>query len=163
MQSAFPLINELQLGSRLNQDIREDRRGDFGLILAMLSEDARDMAQFSVEAHLSADEKLTKQLQLPPAKPLLHDLSQAQEVVDHAQAFQTHGQAQFNLEQALRPEPVVIRGMYDQDMQLCLSNCSQLAMLKHANTDIEPDQLGISFLDELEMQRTMANTINIAA
>jgi hypothetical protein len=37
------LVNDSQLGDSLNQAVHQGRRGDFGLLLALLSEDARDL------------------------------------------------------------------------------------------------------------------------
>ncbi|QBF84701.1 queD-like protein [Shewanella maritima] len=170
MQIESALVNELHLGTRLNQDIHQNQRGDFGLILAMLSVDARDMAQFELEKHLSLDQKLAKELQLPPKQPLLHDLSQQSDVVDHAHVFQQQGQSQFNLSQALLPEPQVIRGENDLDMQLCLSNCSHLTQLKHKGQQnsalgngAEVNLAAINYVSEIEQQRTMAKCIQVAA
>jgi len=46
MQIDDLLITESQLNSRLNNSVHENRRGEFALLLAMLSHDALDFSQF---------------------------------------------------------------------------------------------------------------------
>lgn len=41
------LVDELQLGNRLNQDIQISDHADFALLLAMLSHDVTDNPEFS--------------------------------------------------------------------------------------------------------------------
>lgn len=52
MQIDCLLITESQFSSRLNQSVQQQRRGEFGLLLTMLSHDALDFSQF----HLSITE-----------------------------------------------------------------------------------------------------------
>ncbi|AWB64963.1 hypothetical protein C2869_00245 [Saccharobesus litoralis] len=44
-----PLVHELQLGNKLNHAIGQPSRADFGLLVAMLSEQAQEFAQFQLE------------------------------------------------------------------------------------------------------------------
>ena len=46
MQIDDLLITESQLKTRLNKSVHENRRGEFSLLLAMLSHDALDFSQF---------------------------------------------------------------------------------------------------------------------
>ncbi|WP_144208118.1 VC2046/SO_2500 family protein [Shewanella donghaensis] len=159
MQIEYPLVNELQLGNRLNDAVEHHRRGEFALLLSMLSNDARDMAQFQLDNDLSNDEKLYKQLDIPQPQALVCDLSQSV-AINNADAFYGNGLSQFHLHQALKPEAVVTRGKYDEDLQITLSNCDLLTKLKHEQaTPAITDLNSIHFLDQLATQRKISETI----
>ncbi|PMG78066.1 queD-like protein [Shewanella sp. 10N.286.51.B7] len=159
MQIEFPLVNELQLGNRLNDAIEHDRRGEFGLLLSMLSVDARDMSQFQLDKELNVDEKLYKTFQLPQAQQLVCDLSQ-QQAIDNATDFQRGGVSQFHLQQALKPEALVTRGQYEDEMQIVLANCDELTKLKHQQSVPEITEINqIHFLDQLATQRKISETL----
>ncbi|WP_394131588.1 VC2046/SO_2500 family protein [Shewanella maritima] len=172
MQIPFPTINELNLGDRLNTDIHQDQRGDFGLILAMLSDDVREMAQFNLDKHITADEKLQKELQLPPKQALLHNLSDKPDCIDQSKAFRQQGQQQFNLANALVPEAFVTRGQYDADMQTVLTNTSLHCRARFNNDQSSNEhsrqkQLAAlmeehCFVEELEKQRTFSKHLAAA-
>ncbi|MFQ6371002.1 VC2046/SO_2500 family protein [Shewanella sp. YIC-542] len=131
MQAKQILVNELQLGSRLNQAVKNNTRGDFGLLLSMLSQDARDWPQFHLQDTLTTDDKLRQQLQLPESQPLRGDLSQ-QHVIDNARHFLQEGADSFRLAQALTPEPLVVGGAYPQQTTQVLENCSLLTRQRFA-------------------------------
>ncbi|WP_299574787.1 VC2046/SO_2500 family protein [uncultured Shewanella sp.] len=159
MQIEFPLVNELQLGNRLNDAIEHDRRGEFGLLLSMLSIDARDMSQFQLDKELNIDEKLHKTFELPKEQQLVCDLSQ-QEAINNAEEFQRGGASQFHLTQALRPEALVTRGEYQDDMQRVLANCDELTKLKHKQSVPEITEINqIHFLVQLTTQRKISETL----
>ncbi|WP_153913179.1 VC2046/SO_2500 family protein [Shewanella sp. TC10] len=159
MQIEFPLVNELQLGNRLNDAIEHDRRGEFALLLSMLSIDARDMSQFQLDKELNLDEKLYKAFELPQKQQLVCDLSQ-QQAVNHADDFHISGASQFHLKQALQPEALVTRGKYEDDMQIVLANCDELTKLKHQQQTPEISELNqIHFLDQLATQRKISETL----
>ncbi|MDO6640666.1 VC2046/SO_2500 family protein [Shewanella sp. 5_MG-2023] len=159
MQIESPLVNELQLGNRLNDAVEHHRRGEFALLLSMLSNDACDMAQFQVDKNLSIDEKLYKQLHIPKPQALVCDISQ-QQAINHAGDFYESGLSQFHLQQALKPEAVVTRGKYDKDLQITLANCDLLTKLKHQQ--LVPDTSALAqneFLEQLTIQRKMSETL----
>ncbi|MCF2860053.1 queD like 2 [Pseudoalteromonas sp. SMS1] len=75
MQIDELLLKEAQLGVALNISVHESRRGDFGLLLSALSQDALDFSQFdlprsAVDEKDSSEEALKKELQVGPKKPL---------------------------------------------------------------------------------------------
>ena len=43
------LVDEMQLGQRLNEDVQTQNHADFALMLSMLSQDVTDQAIFSDE------------------------------------------------------------------------------------------------------------------
>lgn len=57
------LVDELQLGNRLNQDIQTSDHADFALLLAMLSHDVTDNPEFSSSEAKLKEEDLRKKIQ----------------------------------------------------------------------------------------------------
>lgn len=165
MQVSQALINELQLGTRLNASVEANRRGEFGLLLAMLSTDSRDMAQFQINKELSVEQKLYKQFELPPAQDLVDNLAKDAIHIDNANAFYQGETAnsnikQFHLMQSMRPEALVIRGELTDDMSVALANSSYLTQLKAKNAKTEAKYIeDMHFLEQLERQRQLSQTI----
>tara|TARA_R110001583_G_scaffold183828_2_gene342687 strand:- start:3186 stop:3683 length:498 start_codon:yes stop_codon:yes gene_type:complete len=160
MQIESTLVNELQIGNRLNVAIEHNRRGEFGLLLAMLSVDARDMAQFQLETDTDNTQKLRNKFSVPQPQLLVDDISVHPDTFDHAMIFQQQGARQFQLQQALTPEALVIRGSQSDAMLEVLSNCDYLTKNKAINayqqhTPIED----MHFLDQLSTQRKISNTL----
>lgn len=60
------LVDELQLGTRLNQDIQTSDHADFALLLAMLSHDVTDNPEFSSSESKLKEEDLRKKFNLLP-------------------------------------------------------------------------------------------------
>lgn len=60
------LVDELQLGNRLNQDIQTSDHADFALLLAMLSHDVTDNPEFSSYESKLKEEDLRKKFNLLP-------------------------------------------------------------------------------------------------
>ncbi|GGP76709.1 VC2046/SO_2500 family protein [Shewanella ulleungensis] len=159
MQIESTLVNELQIGSRLNGAVEHNRRGEFGLLLAMLSADARDMAQFQLDVDLNVEQKLRKQFSLPPAERLIDDVSSDIFVTDNAPLFQ-QGARQFQLQQALTPEALVIRGSQSDAMVEVLSNCDELTKRKAINLYQQHDVIeDMHFIDQLATQRKISQTM----
>ncbi|MCT8986386.1 VC2046/SO_2500 family protein [Shewanella phaeophyticola] len=160
MQIESTLVNELQIGSRLNGVIEQNRRGEFGLLLAMLSADARDMAQFQLDKDLNVDQKLRKQFSLPPAQSLVADVSTDIHVTDNAPLFQQQGARQFQLQQALTPEAFVIRDAQPDAMVEVLSNCDELTKRKALNSYQQHTVIeDMHFIDQLATQRKISQTM----
>lgn len=160
MQIGSTLVNELQIGSRLNEAIEHNRRGEFGLLLAMLSSDTRDMAQFQFDLELNTDQKLRKQFALPPAQRLVDDISTHPNPTDNAHLFLHQGARQFQLQQALTPEAFVIRGKQPDAMVEVLSNCDELTKRKALNLYQQHNVIeDIHFLEQLATQRKISQTI----
>jgi len=108
------LIDEQQLGQRLNQSVHQGHRSDFALMLAMLAEDVRFHAQFELphqERQLAppAVENLRSYFELPEECPL--GLSSLRQVESFSQAKLVHeGRlADVKLENVLTPKPLAFR------------------------------------------------------
>ncbi|AEG11554.1 VC2046/SO_2500 family protein [Shewanella baltica] len=155
MQIDVPLVNEAQIGTRLNAAIENDRRGEFALLLSLLSVDARDMAQFQWQNELDMAQKLQRQFELPPQQSLMADLSSAEPVVDNSSIFMAQGPRAFQLQQALRPEALVIRGGESVAMAEALSNCDHVTQLRQRGQLSAPKVEIMHFADQLAIQRNL--------
>ena len=108
------LIHELQLGQQLSQCVHTNRRADFGLMLAMLTEDVREHSQFHLP-HKElpepeyTDKKFRHYFQLPDEIPLgitdTDDLS----LYDQAELVAQNNLPSLHLQNALTPRPVAFR------------------------------------------------------
>lgn len=114
MQIDQGLIRESQLDVTLNECVHQGRRGDFAMLLSMLSQDALDFAQFhlptspTIEKNKSED-ALKRGLQIGPQKPLApaeFDMLIGQE---NAFVVQHFGLTALHLKECLAPEPFAIR------------------------------------------------------
>ncbi|MCH1930925.1 queD-like protein [Shewanella sp. A25] len=162
MQIDVPLINEVQIGPRLNAAIEHNRRGEFALLLSLLSADARDMAQFQFQKELNAAEKLQKQFDLPPKQCLIADLSANDNVVDNSAVFSEQGKTAFQLQQALRPEAIVIRGNESMAMTEALGNCDLTTRLRQRGQLQSPVMEPMHFAEQLAIQRNLLSVLATA-
>ncbi|MCF1427009.1 MAG: queD-like protein [Shewanella sp.] len=141
MRTESVLINELHLGSRLNQAVESNRRGEFGLLLAMLSTDPRDMAQFRLQQSRTEAERLQRAFELLEPAPLLADLSNDSWVTDNSACFFDEGARSFQLHQAMTPEALVIRGAMPSDLSQALTNTDPAGRLRHCGESAQLPEL----------------------
>ncbi|WP_046005979.1 VC2046/SO_2500 family protein [Pseudoalteromonas rubra] len=114
MQIDGILCKEAQLGSALNHSVHEARRGDFALLLSLLSQDALDFSEFDLP-HTSPEEPdkseaaLKKALQLGPQKPLAPE--QFNMLIGQNNGFLVNDGdlASLRLKECLQPEPYAVR------------------------------------------------------
>lgn len=156
MQTVCPLVNESQVGTRLNEAIEHNRRSEFALLLSLMSVDARDMAQFQWDRELDSASRLRKQFELSPEQPLCVDLSQQSSVVDHSGTYREAGSVAFRLQQALRPEALVIRGRESIAMAEVLANCDTVTQLRQRNQAYLPSIDTPLLVEQLTNQRNLA-------
>ncbi|MGI2855498.1 VC2046/SO_2500 family protein [Shewanella algae] len=162
MRTDVSLINELQLGGRLNQAVESHRRGEFALLLALMSQDVRDWPQFHLHDDVAKDAVLRQQFDLPAPQPLVGDLSQEPLPVDNSYHFISEGERSFQLAQALVPEPLVIRGKRDSGMQDALDNCDWHTRLRTEGALNQPKVALMEFVDQLSEQRRFAGIYQTA-
>ncbi|WP_169306987.1 VC2046/SO_2500 family protein [Ferrimonas sediminicola] len=125
MQAEAILVNEWQLGDSLSQAIQTDRRSDFGLMLAMLSQDVRLHAEFQLpKVSQPESEDLRRRFSLPEPEQTKAHYCDAQRSCRIANAFHQSGLAQSRLQQCLDPDALVYEGEHSAAMQLALDNCS---------------------------------------
>lgn len=108
------LVNELQLGEQLNECIHEDRRSHFSLVLAMLTEDVRDHAQFMLPQTEDAkkdsnEQSLRKLFNVSSPTPL--GLTSLDEIKQYNQAdlIEQHNLTELRLLNAIAPKPLAFR------------------------------------------------------
>ncbi|WP_299794640.1 VC2046/SO_2500 family protein [uncultured Shewanella sp.] len=162
MQPGKILVNETQLGSRLNRAVDSDRRGEFALLLALLSTDARDMAQFQLnDKALTSDAALRAKFELPSEECLVADLTLDSSPVDNSGQFHLGGTRAFQLMQALKPEAVVTRGSEPLEVQQVLANCELRVRQRYSSKSQADPYLpeGVHFVDQLSRQRQMSHIL----
>jgi hypothetical protein len=140
------LVHELQLGEKLSQSVHHERRSDFSLMLAMLTQDVRDHSQFLLPENQqtspqTTDASLRKTFELPQPAPLavsdVSDLSgfNQAELVESGQLSQIH------LLNALHPAPLAFRDDKQHIAHDVLDNTSVHCQQKHQHKDAEPAKL----------------------
>jgi len=112
------LINEIQLGNKLNECVHSKRRSDFSLMLAMLTDDAREFSEFALPdntlpSELSDDEHneltLRSFFKLPQKASLaLNDVSELEQF-NEAHLTQQSDLASIHLSNALAPKALSFR------------------------------------------------------
>ena len=124
------LIDELQLGQSLNQAVHDGRRGDFGLLLSMLSPDVEDQP-WVADALPSATEATDwrRRFELPRARPLQADALSAERAVAITASVQHGDLTTARLLDCLGPEPL-LRQQYALD-PLVWENMSPLIQQKY--------------------------------
>ncbi|BAJ02299.1 VC2046/SO_2500 family protein [Shewanella violacea] len=167
MQPSSVLVNESQLGTRLNHAIDNGRRGEFALLLALLSTDARDMAQFQTDQPANnSDKRLRKKFDIANPQQLVTDLSVNNSPIEHSRVFREGGARAFQLAQAIQAEALVTRGSEPAEMLEVLINCDLLTREKftrsksnQAGYDDSRDLDPPNFVDILSQQRQMSQII----
>ncbi|MCL1144629.1 hypothetical protein L2747_01155 [Shewanella marinintestina] len=157
IQASSTLVNESQLGSRLNHAIGSNRRGEFGLLLSLLSADARDMAQFQTATHRSND--LRTKFELPVAQVLLNQTDIDDVVIDNSYVHQRDGAAAFRLANVLHQEALVIRKNESLEMADVLANCELNIRNRYQQQHTAPSIQLTHFVEQLQMQRQMSELI----
>ncbi|ART78859.1 VC2046/SO_2500 family protein [Oceanisphaera avium] len=100
------LVNDSQLGDRLNHAVADGRRSDFGLLLAMLSDDARDLPRIEADKDEQGQINWRQYFELPNAEPLYaeeQDTIRAPQLSALANELQ---QDSLRLMLAMRAEPL---------------------------------------------------------
>ncbi|WP_394201815.1 VC2046/SO_2500 family protein [Shewanella waksmanii] len=156
------LINESHLGTRLNVAVSGARRGEFALLLALMSNDARDMAQFVGEhASQEIEQKLRSQFDMPPQQQLIAQFGK-DEMVNHSDEYYRGGLTAFRLQQSLKPEAFVNRGNMDSGMREALANAEPRAKLNYLYPEEAASTLNTQvphFAEQLTNQRQFTEII----
>ncbi|MCJ8320502.1 MAG: hypothetical protein MJK12_12765 [Colwellia sp.] len=132
------LINELQLGVKLGECIQSERRSDFSLMLAMLTDDVKEHSQFKLpvveeDTSLSDDLHLRKKFNLPQKIELaikdlseINNFSQAQHLTDGAIPS-------IHLENVLQPKPLSLHNDKRHIPSNILTNCTLHCQNRYQN------------------------------
>ncbi|GAB0112445.1 VC2046/SO_2500 family protein [Pseudoalteromonas distincta] len=163
MQIDGLLITESQLKSKLNESIHENRRGDFALLLAMLSHDVLDFSQFhlpktEIDNFVIEEEVLRKQFGAGPKQPLAPDefdmlvgQFNASLISEEGEA---NGMASLKLYQYLNPEPLAIRND-DKYIPLNIIDNCELAVRRRIKN--EQTQLTAPLIDAAAFYDSLNN------
>ena len=143
MQIDDLLITESQLNSRLNNSVHENRRGEFSLLLAMLSHDALDFSQFhlpktEIDNLVIEEEALRKQLGAGPKQLLAPDEYNMLVGQFNASLISQEGErcgmTSIKLRQCLSPEPLAIRND-DKHIPLNIIDNCELAVRRRIKSE----------------------------
>jgi hypothetical protein len=130
------LIHELQLGEQLNECVHNERRSDFSLMLAMLTEDVRAHSQFKLPLSQTAEkttstEQLRKEFQLPNEAPLaLENMAKLAEF-NQAELLEQQELTHLRLANTLQPKPLAFRDNAKYIDQQVLANTSLYCQQNH--------------------------------
>ena len=133
------LVHELQLGDQLGQCIEHNRRADFSLMLAMLTDDVREHSQFFmpktvVDEKQESDEVLRKTFCLPEPAPLAANGNKLSRF-DQAELIISKREQDIHLQNVLSPLPLAIRDDKNYIDEKILSNTSLNCQKKYQLKD----------------------------
>ena len=101
------LIDEMQIGERLNTSLQAKDRADFDLMLAMLSPDVTDAAGYSKPEKLQPQEQdLRQRLGLQPPVRLYAKADDFARADNLKEIFSSEGITAVFFRECLRPEPL---------------------------------------------------------
>lgn len=128
MQSADILVNEVHLGDKVSRSVNQNRSGDFAMLMAMMSQNVLDNAQFSLPSESPGAEDITEQRlreTLGLAQPVSYtpDDNSASQSILLGVDLHTEGLSEVKLKGYLQPEPLA---MHDDAMHIdaqVLDNC----------------------------------------
>lgn len=130
------LINELQLGEQLNNCVHQGKRSDFFLLLAMLTDDVRVHAQFSLpkaanESPINNEENLRTFYNLPKGQSLALEGLQEIESYNQADLINDNKLIDLHLLNAINPRPLAFRNDNKYISQNVLENTSLYCQKKY--------------------------------
>jgi hypothetical protein len=119
------IINEWQLGAQLNSAVHSGTRDKFNLLLSLLSDDARDFAQFTlpqegVKGAASAKTNLCADFSLGEAQPLVAKGMSSQQAQQLNANLQENNLSSIRLQLLLANEPLLSRSeelLIDSDVK----------------------------------------------
>ena len=122
-------INEFQLAEQLGQCIHSDRRSDFSLMLAMLTEDVKEHSQFKLPvventSLKESDQQLRQKFNLPPQAPLTIEAPHQLEGFNQAHKIVDQQLSSILFENALKPKPIAFRDNHKFISTEIMSNTS---------------------------------------
>ncbi|MDO6428383.1 VC2046/SO_2500 family protein [Thalassotalea sp. 1_MG-2023] len=140
-----PLLEEAQLGQRLNESVRVPMHSDFSLMLAMLVDDVRMHSQFHLphdeitEPEIS-DDSLRRHFSLPDKAPLA--LTQLAQISQYGQAELAEKGlfSSIHLTNMLKEKPIAFKNDKCHIPSNVLENTSLYCQLKHQKSDAIPKQ-----------------------
>jgi hypothetical protein len=144
------LVHELQLGEQLNKSVHNQRRSDFSLMLAMLTDDVRAHSQFKLPLSKTAEkttstELLRKEFQLPDEAPLaLKDVAELS-TFNQAELIEKQQLDQLRLTNTLNPKALAFRDDAKHINQQVLTNTSLYCQQKYEEQALEKKESRAEF------------------
>lgn len=132
------LVHELQLGEQLNESVHQERRSDFSLLLAMLTDDVRAHSQFTLPLtqdieKTTSSEQLRQYFQLPSQAPLALDHIDNISAFNQASLIENQQLTDLKLLNTLTPKPIAFRDDAAHISEQVMSNTSLYCQQKHKN------------------------------
>lgn len=136
MQIEQILVNELQIGESLGHAVSESRRSDFGLILAMLSPNVLDNAEFVLPSTQTAsskktDEEFREYFQLQAKRSFAFGEKEIELADKVTEAFSAEGLVGAKLNQYLNPEGLAEHDNAKHIPEEILENCELSVRMRH--------------------------------
>jgi len=100
------LVDEMQLGERLNQDVHESNFADFSLMLAMISQDLTDHPLYNPKQLEEKEVDLRKKFHLLPEIKKYAQESDFDRAQFLTESFHSDGMTQVFFSQCLKAEPL---------------------------------------------------------
>lgn len=158
------LINEHQTGEKLSQAVHEARRADFGMILAMMSQNVLDHAAFALPTEDEGDPDsstaaLRAKFQVDKPQPFAaNDASMIEQAFTHSQLVHSAGITSQKLSHHLNPAPLAqfddVKRIPDDVFGNCEPAVQQRIQLNHprvaSDTSADPLLL-VDFMDKLAL------------
>ncbi|MDX3773699.1 VC2046/SO_2500 family protein [Chromatiaceae bacterium AAb-1] len=156
------IINEWQLGCRLNTALQHQQRADFSLWLALLSSDVREMAEFctpdSTATPVNTD--LYRKLAVRVARSFGMEPGDPEIMYQHTQMLHESGTAALKLESYLKPAPWVLTDDKYKLPEAVWQNISVHGRRKLTDGQIQPLSAEPAALYEVLQQLHAADTVS---
>ena len=161
------LVHELQLGEQLNESVHSERRADFSLLLAMLTDDVRAHSQFKppktiTPTQASTSEQLRKRFQLPNEAPIALKDMQDLQLFNQADLIESKRLDHLRLINALSPNPLTFRDDASFITQQVMSNTSLYCQQQYKNKSVEETKVNADF-NATEWLSGIKNTLEKSA
>lgn len=157
------LVDEMQLGTRLNEDIQSQNRADFALMLCMLSSDVKDHPLFNDEVRKDREVNLRAKFHLTEELRKYAETSDFDRAQALTELFASEGMTSVHLAQCLRAEPLVdFERTYAPEVFAELPPLKQqklrheMAGVKLSYEKIKETGDGFDILDEINTGRLMS-------
>ena len=149
------LINEWQLGQQLNTAVHNGTRDKFNLLLSLLSDDARDFAQFSLpreEQVSGASEKtdLRASFSLGEAQPLVNKGMSAEQAQLLNKNLQEDNLSSIRLQQLLNNEALLSRSEEQVIASEVTDNLTFLAQQRLAKSLLSVKSLSVEEINDAD-------------
>lgn len=158
------LVEELQLGEKLNQCVHSHRRADFALMLSMLTDDVRAQSQFKLPQTVqnikeTTEQQLRKRFDLPEKERLgLGDINEINEF-SQANLVQEQQLSTLHFQQALKPKPLAFRDDKHFISTNVMQNTSLYCQQQHKKQHQQPSQSHRLSFNVNEWLKTVQTTI----